>query len=319
MGWWHIVSSPPEPAALASFRERELFRRGRTGSQIILGLYVLVIISLLAFLIFQGLTNNTAINGYFVGVNNYFADILIGVFAALVVATLLNRQRLVNAAGIIVVIAVFAIPVLDIVTTQGGLSMQILPVYGLFVLPLVCTVSFLPSWSVFVVAAINSTFILYSFTSLPRTAELDALLTIAFTGIVVPIIFIQVIVSVVAYVWVQGATTALSRADRAEELAKLEHDLAVQAEIASQQKQQLEASIKKIVETHVRVANGDFEARVPLTRDNILWQISGSLNNLLARMQRLRHEANEVQQVKAALHQAREENERLMRFIGNRR
>lgn len=312
LGWWYKIASPDEPPILASFQEREQFRRGRTGSQIILGFFILIVVSFVAFQVFQDQSQH-------IGLNGYFSYILGGVFVALAVATVFNRMRLVNVAGIIVVIAATAIPIGDIVTTPGGVSMPVLPVYGLMVLPLVCAVSFLPPWWVFIVAAFNSSFALYSFTSLPRTAELDAILTIAFAGIIVPIIFIQVIVSVVAYVWVQGATVALSRADRAEELAKLEHDLAVQAEIASQQKQQLETSIKKIVDTHVRVANGDFEARVPLTRDNILWQISGSLNNLLARMQRLRHEASELQQVKAALHQVREENERLMRFIGNRK
>ncbi len=312
LAWWYKIASPEEPPVLASFQERERFRRGRSGSQIILGFAILVVVSLVAFQIFQGQAQH-------VGINGYFSYILIGVFIALAVATVFNRIGMVDVAGIIVVTAATAIPIADIATTPGGVSMPVLPVYGLMVLPLVCAVSFLPPWWVFIVAAINSSFALYSFTSLPRTAELDAILTIAFAGIIVPIIFIQVIVSVVAYIWVQGATTALARADRAEELAKLEHDLAVQAEIASQQKQQLETSIKKIVETHVRVANGDFDARVPLTRDNILWQISGSLNNLLARMQRLRHEANELQQVKAALHQAREENERLLRYLGNRR
>ncbi|HEY7420221.1 MAG TPA: hypothetical protein VH593_33900 [Ktedonobacteraceae bacterium] len=310
--WWYAIASPEEPASLASFSERERFRRGRTGSQIILGFSILVIISFLAFQFFQKQAGN-------VGINGYFSYILVGVFVALVAATLANRMGLTNVAGFIVVITATAIPIADIVTTPGGVSMPVLPVYGLMVLPLVCAVSFLPPWSVFIVAAINSSFALYSLTSLPRTAELDAILAIAFAGILVPIIFIQVIVSVVAYVWVQGATTALSRADRAEELAKLEHDLAVQAEIASQQKQQLETSIKKIVEAHVRVANGDFEARVPLTQDNILWQISGSLNNLLARMQRLRQEAGEAQLAKAALHQARVENEKLVRLLEGRR
>jgi len=55
---------------------------------------------------------------------------------------------------------------------------------------------------------------------------------------------------------------------------------------------------------------------VPLTEDNVLWQISGALNNLLARMQRLRQDGSEVQSLKYALHQTREENRRLARRLG---
>jgi len=153
-------------------------------------------------------------------------------------------------------------------------------------------------------------------TLLPHTKELDAVLNVAFAGIVTPIILSQMIVSVVAYLWVTGAVRAIMRADRAEEIARLEHDLALKAEMAAQQKEQLEASIQKVVDTHTRVANGDFSARVPLTRDNILWQISGSLNNLLSRLQRLRQDANELMQVKAALQQSREENRKLLRALG---
>ena len=77
--------------------------------------------------------------------------------------------------------------------------------------------------------------------------------------------------------------------------------MALQAEEAAQQKRQLDASIQKIVETHMRVANGDFSARVPLTDDNVLWQISGSLNNLLSRAQRWRQEAAQFEQARRRL------------------
>ena len=43
LGWWYRIASPPEPQSSASFEQRELFRRGRTGSQVvlaILGIYI---------------------------------------------------------------------------------------------------------------------------------------------------------------------------------------------------------------------------------------------------------------------------------------
>jgi hypothetical protein len=179
-----------------------------------------------------------------------------------------------------------------------------------------CAVSFLPPWWVFVVAAGNCLFTLYVLRFMPTTGELHEVLKVAFPGIFTPIVLGQGIVSIVAFLWVRGATLALLRAERAEEIAKLEHDMVLQgAEEVAEQKQQLDASIRSIVEVHTRVANGDFDARVPLTQDNVLWQISGSLNNLLARVQRLRQDAAKVQQVQIALKEAHDEIARLKRFV----
>ncbi|QBD81633.1 hypothetical protein EPA93_38955 [Ktedonosporobacter rubrisoli] len=291
--WWYRLSSPPEPERSASFEKQERFRRGRIGSQIILGLYLLLFVSLPTG---------------FIGTNTYLALIVILSTLGLIVATLLNRMGLINQAGILAVLTSLAFPVLNIITTPGGLSMEVLPLFGLLVLPLVCAVSFLPPWWVFLVAIGNCFFTWLSLTYLPHTAELDAILTIAFVGIITPIILIQLLVSVVAFAWVHGTIQALVRADTAEEIARLEHDLGQQAKVAAQQKQLLEASIQKIVATHMRVANGDFGARAPLNEENVLWQISGPLNNLLARTQNLRQESVQLQ---AALQQAYWEIERL--------
>lgn len=298
---WYRITSPPEPKGSTTFEERERFRRGRTGSQILLALFVLYL---------------SAFPAAFAGTNIFLAVILVAAIIAMILATVLNQKGYVTLAGIIVVIAITASPVTNIVTTPGGLNSSVFPVFSILVLPLMCAVSFLPPWWVFVVAAGNCIFTLFAMTLLPHTKELDAVLNVAFAGIVTPIILSQMIVSVVAYLWVTGAVRAIMRADRAEEIARLEHDLALKAEMAAQQKEQLEASIQKVVDTHTRVANGDFSARVPLTRDNILWQISGSLNNLLSRLQRLRQDANELMQVKAALQQSREENRKLLRALG---
>jgi nitrogen fixation/metabolism regulation signal transduction histidine kinase len=179
-----------------------------------------------------------------------------------------------------------------------------------------CAVSFLPAWWVFVVAAGNCLFTLFDLLFMPSSGELHELLKAAAPGIIVPILLSQIIVSTVAFLWVRSAEKAIQRADQAEEIARLEHDMALQAEAIAGQKQQLDISIQSIVETHTRVANGDFHARVPLTQDNVLWQISGSLNNLLARLQRLRQAASELRQMQLALKQAREENARLKKLLG---
>jgi hypothetical protein len=66
----------------------------------------------------------------------------------------------------------------------------------------------------------------------------------------------------------------------------------------AEQKYQLEAGIQLILQTHVQTANGNFNARAPLTEDHVLWQIAYSLNNLLARLQRLSQADMELRQTK---------------------
>jgi hypothetical protein len=66
-------------------------------------------------------------------------------------------------------------------------------------------------------------------------------------------------------------------------------------EAITKQKQELEGGIQMILDTHVQVANGDFSTRAPLTQDHLLWQVAYSLNNLLARLQRLSQAEAELQ------------------------
>lgn len=295
--WWYYLASPREPEGLATIEEAKRFRRGRTGSQLILLLYSLLFIS-----IPEGLVGTT---------NSNLIPIVIGSACVLFVAMVLNRMGKVTMAGSLVVLIFMTFPIATIVTTPDGLSILMLPLYGLLVLPLLCAVSFLSPWWVFVVALSNCLFTWLSLSYLPRTGELQALLAIDFMGVLTVIILVQVLVSVVVYVWVQNSTRELERANRAEEIARLQHDLSLQTEVAAQQKQQLESSIQQIIETLMRVANADYSARVPLNEGNVLWQVSGALNNLLARMQSLRQDSAQLQQMKFALQQSREEVGRL--------
>jgi len=106
---------------------------------------------------------------------------------------------------------------------------------------------------------------------------------------------------VITYLWVTSATQAIARADRATEIASLERIMAEQAQMEAEQKRELEKSIQQIVQTHSQVANGDFAARVPLNRGAVLWEVAGSLNNLLSRLQRWRQDSLKLQSYDAAL------------------
>jgi len=112
---------------------------------------------------------------------------------------------------------------------------------------------------------------------------------------------LQIIVAFVTYLWVTGAQQAIQRADRAEEIAALEQREIERQQHEIEQKQQLDIGIQQILQTHVQVANGNFSARAPLGRENVLWQIAYSLNNLLARLQGYHQMQEQVQRNRAAI------------------
>jgi uncharacterized membrane protein len=103
----------------------------------------------------------------------------------------------------------------------------------------------------------------------------------------------------------RSVDNAIARADRAEEIARLEHAYA-------EQSMQLEQGIREIQQTHIKVANGDYKARAPLAEDHILWQIANALNNLILRLQRsveaehmLRRTELEVSRLKEEIQRAK--------------
>jgi hypothetical protein len=236
----------------------------------------------------------------FAGSNSLLIAILTIDLFILTLAMALNRLRRVSIAGIMVVLCFTASPTVNILTTPGGVNTGALPVFGLLVLPLMCAVSFLPPWWVFVVAAGNCLFTLFVLMFMPSSGELHEILKVAFPGIVTPILLSQGIVSIVAFLWVRGARLAILRADRAEEFARLEA-----LEIKRQEEQlaiskQIEEGIHQIITTmSAIVAQNDFSIRVPLSRENILWRAGKSINNLLSRLQGLKQSQEELKRTHA--------------------
>jgi hypothetical protein len=278
---WYRVSSPPEPDASAPFQERELFRRGRTGSQISIFLFLLVFVSYPAA---------------FAGSNSLLITILTADIFLLSLAMVLNRLKMVSIAGSIVVLCFIASPTANILTTPGGINTSALPVFGLLVLPVMCAVSFLPPAWVFVLAAINSLFTFYVLKFVPTTGELHQVLQVAFPGIVTPILLGQWIVATVAFLWVRGAREAIRRADRAEEIARLESLEITRQEEQIELSKQIEQGIQQIITTiSAVVARNDLTLRVPLNKENILWRASTSINNLLSRLQGFKQSQEELQ------------------------
>ena len=243
--------------------QREVARRSRLASWIILGLLIMLLA-----LVPAGSTDMPTMVAIVFG------------FLGVLVAAVLNRAGLVTVAGLLLVVLV-VLGVMGAVTgAKTGLDTIYLPSYDLLAIGVIIGASILPRIAAFVIAFINVGIISLDFALQHHTGDLitqihnDSVL-----GILARPIALQVIIATVAYLWVRGADEAIKRADRAEEIARLEHAVA-------EQRRQIEIAAQQLLETHVRAANGDYGARASITQDNLLWQVGVSLNNLLARLQK---------------------------------
>jgi hypothetical protein len=170
---------------------------------------------------------------------------------------------------------------LMLLTMPMGLDVSDLPVFDVLVVSVLIAVSLLPAASVFPVAASNIAFIVAILAFQPRTPELNMVLSsnMGYNAIVQPI-SLQIVVAVIAYIWVRSAMRAIARADRAEEIAELRGREA-------EQKMRLNSGVEYISQVLVRAANGERSVRAQLDNNDQLWNIANSLNLLLTRIGRM--------------------------------
>lgn len=292
--WWLRLTSWEAPPRGASLQDREKARRSQLASWLILGIGIVMVL-----LLPLGL-------GDF---GTLVALLIAG--AGLVVAAALNRSGSVATAGILIVVLLSGAVFGAVLNLPDGLSTDTLPAYDLLSVAVVVASSVLWRSAGFVVAGLDGAFVCLDFILQPHDTDLTADIatydspTVAALTLLLRPLALLVIIAVVSYLWVRSMEQAVQRADRAEELAALEHAIA-------DQKRQLDIGIQQILATHIRVANGDFAARAPLSQENVLWQIAASLNNLLGRLQRsgqaevrLARTEEELRQLEVAFREAR--------------
>jgi hypothetical protein len=265
LGWWLRLTSSGWQHPPRTIAESERARRSRLASFILLGLLV---------------TGGIFLTAGAEDIPTFLA--ILGGIAGVLVACIVNRLGFVTVAGLLTTVVIIVAAFSAILSSPGGkLSPDYVPSYDILVLAVVVAGSVLNPAAAFFVALFNSAAIAADFLVLQQhTADLTTEINQDGLGLLLgrPI-GLEIFVAVVAYLWVSGTISAARRADQAEELAALEHAYA-------EQRRQLEIGVQQILATHVRIANGDFGARAPLSQDNVLWQIAASLNNLLGRLQK---------------------------------
>jgi hypothetical protein len=234
------------------------------------------------------------------------ATVLLGL-ALCAVAVVVNQFGKLTVVGILLILVVDLGCGLMLLTSAMGMGMGMglgvtdLPVLDLLIISELIAVSLLPPASVFLVGFSNILFIVAVFAFVPRSPELNMLMnsSMAYNAVMQPLI-LQVVVGVVAYLWVRSARIALARADRAEEIAQLQGREAELLRNEAERSHQLEQGSEHLLQVLVRAANGDVGVRANLTQDNVLWRVGNAVNLLLSRLHRVNLAESENKQLRRA-------------------
>jgi hypothetical protein len=274
IAWWYELTALPDAPANATFAQREIVRRSYLLSTIVFWLlftFILLIPCCLA------LPNHYVI----------FADL--GMVIVCGIALWFNRAGRPESAGLLLTVS-FELALTMVIFTTQPLDEPSIQQYELYVFGELLCVSLLNPGYVFLIMICNIALITASLLSQPHIAILAYNLKLQFIPILLIPVGVQLLVAFVSYLWVKWTMQAIAQDDRAERIVQLEHELA-------EQKQNLEEGIRQILQAHVAVANGSLDARVPLTQDNVLWQIARALNPLLLRLQRASQAEKRLQRV----------------------
>jgi hypothetical protein len=218
------------------------------------------------------------------------AVMLMGI--CLLIAAILNRTGLTRTAAYLIPSVLMLLLAITVIRGPGGgLQLIGLPIYDLFVIPIILVSLIGDRRATWVFALMAIAFVIVDFLVEPHTpiavakeASFDDI-TYAIKhfggvwGVLNRHVAMLFFAAFFGWLGAWSVDHAMARADRAEEIARLEHAIV-------EQTRQLEQGIEAIRQTHALVANGDYSARAPLSQDHILWQIAYSLNTLIQRLQR---------------------------------
>lgn len=260
--WWLRMASSGWDRPQITVEQREAVRRSQLTAWILLGLLVGDILLIPA----GGTDPATLMAIAVVGVG-----ILIGIA--------LNRLGRTTAAGTLMIVLIILADIAAISGTAGGMGVVDLPAYDLLVIAIVIAASILPPVSAFVVMTANIAAIFLHFTLQPHAADLNQAVTqLGVVALLARPIALQVIIAAVAFLWVRGTREQIRRADRAEEIAQLEG-------VVADQKRALDFGVQELTQAFVRTANGDYNVRVNIPRQNPLWTLGAQMNTFIQRLQ----------------------------------
>jgi hypothetical protein len=244
---------------------REQARKSRLASWILLGLFIgMLVLTPLA-------------------IGDMRSQFILGLWiVGLVGATALNRQGWVTAAGVVLVALLSGGILLANLASPIGLTMGELPNFDAYVVSVVLAATLLPRLMTFLVAAVNTLLIVANYLFQPHNANItqDAALysseTVQTLSLLVRPIALQLVLAVVAYLWVRGAEEAIRRADLAEEVVILQRREQTRTFALQEGVRYLQQALSQWV-------TGDVRHRIPAMPDPVLEQVREDLNLFIDR------------------------------------
>lgn len=221
------------------------------------------------------------------------------------VGYLLNRMKLVNAAGYIVLVGLMIAIGWEIIAQslrQGGLDLNDLRVYDLFILPIVLSAVLVTRRGPLILAAVSITFTVASLILLDKTPTLQQYwdgtypyaIGSSYDIVIVPVV-LQGLAATAAWLGADSVRRALLEAYRVEEIT------AAKAQIEEQQRR-LQRGIAHIQQVHAAVAHGQWDVRAQVEATELI-PVAVSLNLLLDRLSRLTRDQEQRQRMDRSAHE----------------
>lgn len=270
-GWWLNLTAPPQPSRIVSREQSERLRKAELTS--------LSLLPVLAFLI--ALVSNSLASAA--------TAEAVGVMAVvLLIAAILNRSGFTRSAAYLVPSALALLLALSLIAAPG-LRVIGLPIYDLFVIPIFLislTGSRRAPWYFAILSII---FIVADYlvqphqlvtgmgaTNFDEVAYEQAIFGV--WGMVNRHVALCFFAAFFGWLGARSVESAIARADRAEEVARLEG-------LVVEQKRALDLGVQELTQAFIRAANGDYNVRVNIPRQNPLWSLGAQMNTFIQRLQ----------------------------------
>ncbi|MBA2679734.1 MAG: hypothetical protein H0U76_15215 [Ktedonobacteraceae bacterium] len=281
--WWYTLAAPRDVAEDAPLRERERVRIGKLTS-----------LALLIEIIAMGIAGYSTTEDP----NQLLPIVYLGIVLSLLIAMMFNRSGKIKVAGILVVVMIEIGLLLTIVgIPHGQFSSFNLPIFALFIQPLLIAASIFPIEIIFPMAAFHIVCICLALTFIPKAPELIEHMRIEpYTAYGMPIM-LQVFAALISFIWVRSAREEMHRAETAQEVTRLTQELADQMLAAADRQEELKRNIEIISRTLAEVSKGNYQQQVPLTQKDLLGPVAHSFNMLINYTRGYREQGQRFEQI----------------------
>ena len=239
-------------------------------------------------------------------------------FVGAAVAYLLNRMQRIGPAGYTVLGGLMIAIAWELIAQsqrQGGLDLNDLRVYDLFVLPIVLSAVLVSRRGPIILAALSITYTITSIILLHKSPTLlqywDGTYPYAigssYDVVIVPVV-LQGMAATAAWLGADSVRRALLEAYRVEEIALAKEQIETQ-------QRRLQRGIAHIQQVHAAVAHGQWDARAQVEAAELM-PVAVSLNLLLDRLSRLTRDQEQRQRVDRSAHELAQALRRLRQGDG---